>query len=412
MLISIIIPSRNCLTYLKYAIQTVITQNYKYYELLVSDNYSDDGTWEYLQTIQHPRVRIMQPPKICSMAGHYEWLLTQTKGDWITIVGSDDGVQPYFFHLADNLIKLANTYNIKVINAERAYYFWQDGLWENLQTSYIAYPTFTIRNSGKEFLSTMLTTQGYFSLPQIYAGSLVHRDIIQQIKEKQNGKFYNDAIPDAYGAAALASIKVNYIHSNIPLIWVGTSAQSNGGGVSKKHKQDFYLQIKKEGISFHPLLRHIKYGRTISAITLWMWEAMLNAQQLQDQQTRRFYQSRFCQYLATATMLREMRSYTPTQPHKQQKQMFYSLVHQNKLSPCLVVSISYILGLYRKRFFQRALRKIIRILGLCKYYKAQTFYNTYSEFQDMLEASKCIDNLTKPMWQHLDFTLSNIKSQS
>lgn len=402
-MISIIMPSRNCLTYLKCAIQTVITQKYEDYELLVSDNHSDDGTWEYLQTIQHPRVRIMQPPKIYSMVGHYEWLLTQTKGDWITIVGSDDGVQPYFFHLADNLIKLANAHNIKVINAERAYYFWQDGLWENLQTLYIAYQTFTIRNAGKEFFSTMLTAEGYFSLPQIYAGSLVHRDIIQQIKGIQGGKFYYDVNPDAYGAAALASIKADYIHSNVPLIWVGTSAQSNGSGVSKKHKKDFYLQIKREGISFHPLLRHIKYGRTISAITLWMWEAMLNAQQLQYQQTKQFYQSKFCQYLAMATMLREMRSYTPTSPHKQQKQMFFSLVRQNKLSPCLVVSISYLLGLYRKRFFQRALRKIMRILGLCKYYRTQTFYNTPSEFQDMLEASKHIDNLTKSMWQHLDF---------
>ena len=411
-MISVIIPSRNCLTYLKYAIQTVITQKYEDYELIISDNHSDDGTWEYLQTIQHPRVRIMQPPTTCSMTGHYEWLLTQTKGDWITIVGSDDGVQPYFFYLADNLIKLADAHNIKVINAERAYYFWQDGLWENLQTSYIAYQTFTIRNAGKEFFSTMLTAEGYFSLPQIYAGSLVHRDIIQQIKEMQGGKFYYDVNPDAYGAAALASIKTDYIHSNIPLIWIGTSAQSNGSGVSKKHKQDFYLQIKREGISFHPLLHHIKYGRTINTITLWMWEAMLNAQQLQVQQTKQFYQSKFCQYLAMATMLREMRSYTPTQTHKQQKQMFLLLVRQNKLSLCLVVSLSYILGLYKKRFFQRASRKIMRILGLYKYYKAQTFYNTSSEFQDMLEASKHIDNLTKPMWQHLDFTPSNIKIRS
>lgn len=267
-MISVIIPSRNCLTYLKYAIQSVIMQEYDNYELIVSDNHSDDNTWEYLQGIQHPRVRIMQPPKTCSMSGHYEWLLNQARGDWITIVGSDDGVQPYFFQLAGQLIDFANAHNIKVINAERAYYFWQNGLWENVQTSYMAYPYFVLKNAGDEFFSTMLTAKGYFSLPQIYAGSLVHRDMIKQIKDKQNGRFYNDINPDAYGAAALASIGASYIHSYIPLIWVGTSTQANGGGFSVKHRRDFYLQAKRENITFYPILGSFRHAEIIESITL------------------------------------------------------------------------------------------------------------------------------------------------
>lgn len=92
--ISVCIPSRNALNYVRYAIESVLNQEYEDYELLVSDNHSNDGTWDYLKTLSHPKLRIMQPPKMCSMSGHYEWLLTQTKGDWVTIIGADDGMQP------------------------------------------------------------------------------------------------------------------------------------------------------------------------------------------------------------------------------------------------------------------------------------------------------------------------------
>lgn len=398
MLISIIMPSRNCLTYLKYAIKTVLSQDFNNYELIISDNYSDDGTWEYLQTIQHPHARIMQPPKVCSMSGHYEWLLDQAHGEWITIVGSDDGVQPYFFHLASQLIEVAKSHNIKVINAERAYYFWQNGLWDNLQTSYIAHPSFTIRNAGSEFFSTMLTAQGYFTLPQIYAGSLVHCDVIRQVKQMQNGLFYHDINPDAYGAAALASIKADYIHSFIPLVWIGTSSQSNGSGVSKKHTQDFYRQASRDNIALHSLCGSFKHAYILGSITLWMWEAMLNAQQLQNTQTAHFYRGKFCQYIVMATILRDINLHkSNTYTNKQRKRMLFHLIRLNKLNLFVILCISRILSLYKKYFFQRSFNKVMRILKLRKHYKLQTSYNTPSELHNILDASKHVDVLTQEM---------------
>ncbi|MGO9485931.1 MAG: glycosyltransferase family 2 protein [Rhodomicrobium sp.] len=45
---SILIPTRNGLRYLPYAIESVLSQSSDEFELIVSDNHSSDGTAEYL----------------------------------------------------------------------------------------------------------------------------------------------------------------------------------------------------------------------------------------------------------------------------------------------------------------------------------------------------------------------------
>ena len=381
--ISICIPSRNALNYVRYAIESVLNQEYEDYELLVSDNHSNDGTWDYLKTLSHPKLRIMQPPKMCSMSGHYEWLLTQTKGDWVTIIGADDGMQPYFFTLADYLIDLAHKHNVYIINGERAYYFWEgcENLYGDMQTNFMSIEKFSIKNAKKEFFPQLLRGGGYFGMPQMYAGSLVHKDVINKIKNKQNGRFYFDINPDAYGACAFASINELYIHSMIPLIWVGTSPKSTGIDNSQNNKEH-YIQAKEEEIICAPLIKSYEYAKI--SITTWMWEAMLQAHNLQDEKTKAFYRSKKAKYLIIATAIRTAKS-------DEEFTKLYELADFNALNHTLLSILSKILWLYDKRtIFARALRKALRMCGITKYIKIMTFYHSQTQVKDMLEASQLV----------------------
>ena len=98
---SILIPTRNGIKYLPFCIKSILSQDYINFELIVSDNHSTDGTWQYLKSIHDNRVKIIKPVHSLSMTDHFEWLLSHAGGEWIILLGDDDGLQPYFFELSD-----------------------------------------------------------------------------------------------------------------------------------------------------------------------------------------------------------------------------------------------------------------------------------------------------------------------
>lgn len=51
-LVSVIIPTHNRLNFLQEAINSVLKQSHRHWELIVVDDGSDDGTWEFLQTLK------------------------------------------------------------------------------------------------------------------------------------------------------------------------------------------------------------------------------------------------------------------------------------------------------------------------------------------------------------------------
>ncbi|MCU1450775.1 MAG: glycosyl transferase family 2, partial [Acidimicrobiales bacterium] len=57
---SIVIPTRNRLPYLKDAITSVLHQDVAGWDLVVVDDASTDGTWEWLQTFTDPRIRCLR----------------------------------------------------------------------------------------------------------------------------------------------------------------------------------------------------------------------------------------------------------------------------------------------------------------------------------------------------------------
>ena len=94
---SIVIPTRNRAEYLPYAIQSVLDAARNDVELIVSNNFSTDATPQTLSGIEDPRLRVISPNVSLPMAGHYEFAISHATGDWITILGDDDAVMPYFF---------------------------------------------------------------------------------------------------------------------------------------------------------------------------------------------------------------------------------------------------------------------------------------------------------------------------
>ncbi len=88
---SIIIPTYNCRSVLSNAIDSIIKQSFKHFEILCIDGQSNDGTIELLQ--QYSEITdqikyISEPDK-----GIYDAMnkgIKMAKGDWLYFLGSDD----------------------------------------------------------------------------------------------------------------------------------------------------------------------------------------------------------------------------------------------------------------------------------------------------------------------------------
>ncbi|MDO8899083.1 MAG: glycosyltransferase family A protein [Bacteroidales bacterium] len=299
-LFSIIVPSKNGGEYLKACIESIITQNYSDYELIISDDNSTDSTEDYLKALKdHPNILLLQPKHSFSMTEHWEWALSHAKGQWMIFVGQDDGLQPYFFIHAEKLIEIAKQYQIRTITSTRAYFFWP-GCKEisgNVSVNYLARNSEKIRNATFQALKTLFGMKSYFELPQMYTSSIFSKSIIEETRLLQDGKVLTCHPQDANLAAIACSLDKHYLESSIPLGWVGTSPKSAGlaithsnridgdaGRTLKELENNYKESIYKSKYKYNKLAGDFSFGDP----SVYFWQAMLETPSLRKESVNKF----------------------------------------------------------------------------------------------------------------------------
>ncbi|WP_219079250.1 glycosyltransferase family 2 protein [Vibrio parahaemolyticus] len=122
---SFVLPVYNGLEYLPTCINTVINQNYTDYELIIVDDCSTDGTRDYLSQLEHPNIKVVFQERNLGAIGNFSDAINYASGEWLMFLGVDDGLQYYFFELADKLTTICNAQELRVIASSRAHYFWE-----------------------------------------------------------------------------------------------------------------------------------------------------------------------------------------------------------------------------------------------------------------------------------------------
>lgn len=103
-MVSICVPTLNARAFLAERMESIFFQTYQDWELIVCDSYSEDGTWEFLQSLAgDTRVRLYQVPKEGLYAGWNE-CLHRSRGEFIHIATADDTCEPNFLETLVNLL--------------------------------------------------------------------------------------------------------------------------------------------------------------------------------------------------------------------------------------------------------------------------------------------------------------------
>lgn len=135
-LVSICVPNLNTRPYLEERFATVFDQTYGNWELIISDNFSDDGAWEFFkaQAQKDRRISVAQAPR-SGMYPNWNNCVRRAHGKYVYVATSDDTMAPDFLEKMVGALEdhpecdLAHSW-IKMIgdDATNLQHGWEEGL--------------------------------------------------------------------------------------------------------------------------------------------------------------------------------------------------------------------------------------------------------------------------------------------
>lgn len=222
---SIVVPTRDRAATLRHSLRTCLDQNFDNYEVIVSDNDSSPATRELVEEIGSAKVRYFRTPRALSLASSWDFALSHARGEYVLLIGDDDGLLPYGLCELDKLIRESGE---KVIRWDAAFYTWPNCALAG-EGNYLRIPLgaeTTEIDSFKSIQNVISFIQLYTILPMIY-NSAIHRDVLAEIRKK-TGRLFANRYADVYSGFSTAHVAGRYLSIDMPVTVSGQSSASTG----------------------------------------------------------------------------------------------------------------------------------------------------------------------------------------
>ncbi|HVC00472.1 MAG TPA: glycosyltransferase [Candidatus Dormibacteraeota bacterium] len=93
-MITVIIPTRNCLKFLQPAVASVVAQSFSDWELIVVDDVSEDGTWDWLRGLEDRRIHSLRMDEHRERSAARNAGLREARGEFVLFLDNDDLLFP------------------------------------------------------------------------------------------------------------------------------------------------------------------------------------------------------------------------------------------------------------------------------------------------------------------------------
>src|SRR5262249_55225575 len=84
-------------------LRTCLEQAHDDYEIVVCDNCSSPETREVVDSCSSARIRYIRSDTILSMSSNWDLAVSQARGEWVTVLGDDDGLLPHALRDLDRI---------------------------------------------------------------------------------------------------------------------------------------------------------------------------------------------------------------------------------------------------------------------------------------------------------------------
>lgn len=222
---SVIIPTRERADTLRFALRTCLDQTFDDYEIIVSDNCSSPATKAVVDEVASPKVRYVRTAEPVAMSNNWELGVSHARGEFVTVIGDDDGLLP---HALTELDRLARSRNAKVIRWTEVYYTWPTMALPG-QGNYLRVPLHCMLRElvGDELIREVAAFRVHYAeLPMVY-NAVIHRDVLADLRQRV-GRLFPHHIPDVFSGFAIAHLAGRFLSTSVPMTVSGQSRASNG----------------------------------------------------------------------------------------------------------------------------------------------------------------------------------------
>ncbi len=230
-----------------YAIETVRRQDYKDWEIIVSDNFSEEDISGYVRSLGDQRIKYYRTDNFVPVTDNWNNALEKSTGDYIIMLGDDDGLtKGYFTALSDVIVKYRHPEFIYISAFLYAYPGALPGFPEGFLQPY-GYATFLKKREEpywleKETALDLVKNSMNFRVLFGYnmQFSVISRKLINILKEK--GAFFQSPYPDYYATNAMLLRAERVLVLPKPMVTIGISQKSFG--------YYYYNESEKRGMEF------------------------------------------------------------------------------------------------------------------------------------------------------------------
>jgi glycosyltransferase involved in cell wall biosynthesis len=230
---SVLLPTRNRLTYLRYAVDSVLRQDYDDWEIVISDNDSDDDIAGYVAELGDPRVRYARTERFLPVTDNWNAALARSTGDYVVMLGDDDALAPGYFSALRPLIEAHGGPEVVYTGA---YLYAYPGVMPDQPRGFLqpyGYAEF-LRGADAPFLlpkadaARMVNEFANFRVAYGFNMQfvLVSRAMIRTLEAR--GPFYQSPFPDYYAMNALFLSAPRILACPWKMVVIGVTPKSYG----------------------------------------------------------------------------------------------------------------------------------------------------------------------------------------
>ena len=228
---SVLIPTRNRLEYLRHAVESVLRQDYTDWELIISDNSSDEDIPGYLNEIANPRIKYFRTSEFIPVTDNWNNALAHSSGDYILMLGDDDGLLPGYF---STILRTLRSFPSPDFIYTSAYFYAYPGVFpekpagflrKDQNQVFLEQHTFWLDSNRAKYITKQFMN---FRMPVAsnMQFSLISRALIQSMSA--SGEFFQSPFPDFYATPAMFSVAKRILIVPTPLVIIGITPKSYG----------------------------------------------------------------------------------------------------------------------------------------------------------------------------------------
>jgi glycosyltransferase involved in cell wall biosynthesis len=232
---SFLIPSKNRLELLSHAVESILRQDYKDFEIIISDNASEQDYSGFIKKIGDDRIIYSRSLMPVSVTQNWNNALKLASGDYILMLGDDDSLTPNFLpHVFDLLSEMGQP----DILYFASYHYSYPNVIPSASKGYLA----DVRNSeffkGKDSPFRLLRDQAQQAAKAIFdirytfgfnsQHFLFRAGFLDEISASSIGSIFQSPYPDTFASAVSFLKAKSIVVIPYPMVIIGISPKSFG----------------------------------------------------------------------------------------------------------------------------------------------------------------------------------------